>query len=52
MLYAAQIMSATALELVKRPALLEDARKELDERLQGRAYECPIPADVQPALVR
>lgn len=52
MLYASQIMAATALELVKRPELLEDARRELDERLQGRAYECPIPADVQPALVR
>ncbi len=52
MLYAAEIMAATALEMLTRPELLAAARQELDERLQGRVYECPIPAEVQPGLMR
>jgi aminobenzoyl-glutamate utilization protein B len=51
MLYAAEIMAATALEMLTRPELLAAARQELDERLQGRVYECPIPAEVQPNII-
>ncbi len=52
MLYAAQIMAATAWEMFTRPEVLRAARDELDERLYGQPYVCPIPAEVKPGLVR
>ncbi|WPP41657.1 M20 family metallopeptidase [Paenibacillus hunanensis] len=50
MLYAAEIMAATALEMLTRPELLAAARQELEERLHGQEYVCPIPAEVQPNI--
>lgn len=52
MLYAAKIMAATALDLLQQPEHLQQAQHELQQRLSGQAYECPIPADVHPALSR
>ncbi len=50
MLYAAEIMAAAALEMLTRPELLTEARQELEERLYGQEYVCPIPAEVQPNI--
>jgi len=52
MLYAGKIMAATAVQLLLQPELLQSARNELNERLDGQPYQCPIPAEVQPALQR
>lgn len=46
MVRAARVLAATAIELVRQPALIEKAKAELLERRQGKPYECPIPADV------
>ena len=50
MLLAAKTMAGTAMELFQNPALLAAARQELDQRLGGKPYVCPIPADVMPPL--
>jgi len=46
MVRAARVLTATAIELVQRPELIEQAQAELLERRQGKPYACPIPADV------
>lgn len=52
MLHAGKVMAATALEILQNPDLIEAAKRELQERLVGQPYSCPIPADVQPAASR
>lgn len=47
MLHAGKIMAATALEVMQRPELVEQAKAELKERLNGQAYENPIPQGVK-----
>ncbi len=46
MVRAARVLAATAIELVRKPELIAQARAELLERRQGNPYVCPIPADV------
>ncbi|WP_426957924.1 M20 family metallopeptidase [Muricoccus radiodurans] len=46
MVQAAKAMAATALDAFRDPELLARAKAELTERRGGRAYECPIPAEV------
>lgn len=52
MLLAAKVMAATALDLLRQPAKLEEAKAELRERLGSESYRCPIPAEVQPSPVK
>ncbi|ANY67095.1 amidohydrolase [Paenibacillus sp. BIHB 4019] len=49
MLHAAKVMAMTGLEALQSPELIAEAKAELKERLQGGAYECPIPAYVKPS---
>ena len=46
MLYAGKIMAAGAYEMVKHPELVEAAKKEFDESMAGKKYECPITDDI------
>ncbi|MCC6175343.1 MAG: amidohydrolase [Chloroflexi bacterium] len=46
MLHTAKALAATALDAILTPGLLERAQAELREKTGGRAYVCPIPADV------
>ncbi len=46
MVRAARVLTATAIELVRQPQLITQAKAELLERRQGKPYACPIPADV------
>lgn len=48
MLTAAKVMSATAIDLFHNPQTLQIAKEELQAKLQGTTYVCPIPAEVQP----
>ncbi|NKJ50673.1 amidohydrolase [Burkholderia sp. SG-MS1] len=50
MLLAAKTIAASALELFVNPGLLDQARQELDQRLRGHAYVCPIPDEVSPPI--
>lgn len=52
MVRAARVLAATAIELVRQPALIEKAKAELLERRQGKPYECPIPEDVPLPFLR
>ena len=49
--YAAKIMAATAVELIKYPEILEDAKKEHLENVGPAGYEPPIPKDVKPKAI-
>ncbi|QCP48607.1 amidohydrolase [Trinickia violacea] len=44
---AAKILAATALDLLRNPSVLEDAKAELLAYRNGLDYVCPIPADVE-----
>ena len=48
MMHAAKAMAITAADFINDPALLEQAKAEFIASTAGRAYQCPIPEDVQP----
>jgi aminobenzoyl-glutamate utilization protein B len=50
LIFAAKTLSASAIDLLTKPSLLKEAKNELAERLQGRAYASPIPPDLKPPL--
>ncbi len=52
MLKAAKAMAGVGLDLLWNPALLEQAKKELTERIGPEGYQCPIPAGVKPSPVK
>lgn len=52
MLHAGKVMAATGIDVLTRPDVIEEAKAELKERLEGKTYVCPIPADIQPAARR
>jgi aminobenzoyl-glutamate utilization protein B len=52
MFHAAKALTATALDAIISPDLLERARAELVERTDGKPYVCPIPDDVVPPSQR
>ena len=39
-------MAAGAFEMVKDPALVEAAKKEFEESMGGKKYECPITDEI------
>jgi aminobenzoyl-glutamate utilization protein B len=45
---AAKVMALTALEFLRKPALLESMRREFLERTNGMPYRSPLPADPKP----
>ncbi|KIL41231.1 amidohydrolase [Gordoniibacillus kamchatkensis] len=49
MLHAGKVMAATALEAMRNPAVLAEAKAELSRQLAETAYTCPIPKDVKPS---
>lgn len=50
MLHAAKVLAATGAELLRQPALLEDAKRELRSSGGLESYVCPIPPDVRPPV--
>ena len=50
MVHVAKVMAGTAVELLRDGDLVRRAKDEFADRLGGRSYECPIPAEVGPAL--
>ena len=51
MLFAAKAMAGTVIDLFESPETLEAAKAELNKRLGGGKYVCPIPADVKPRAI-
>ncbi|WP_254306646.1 hypothetical protein [Clostridium sp. 001] len=47
MLHAGKLIASTAVELLKNPELIQNAKAELKERLGGESYICPIPRDIK-----
>ena len=45
---AGEILSDAAINLLEHPELIQKAKEELDNRLQGETYKCLIPKDVKP----
>ncbi len=52
LVHAAKAMAATAVSLIRNPAILAEARDALDARLEEAPYRCPIPDEVLPPVVR
>ena len=50
LLFAAQTIAVSILDLFIRPELLKKAREEFAERTQGREYQSPLPPDLKPPL--
>lgn len=50
MIAAAKIMACTGVDLLTKPELLESAKKDWVENLEGETYPNPLPADVKPAI--
>ncbi|MEK5232770.1 M20 family metallopeptidase [Lysinibacillus sp. FSL K6-0232] len=47
-LFAGKAIACTAISALENPALIEDAKVELAQRLDGEAYEALIPQDLVP----
>jgi aminobenzoyl-glutamate utilization protein B len=50
LIFASKVIAASGLDLLTRPELLKRVRDEWEERLSGRVYKPPIPADLKPPL--
>ena len=50
LIFASKVIAASGLDLLTKPDLLRAVREEWEERLAGRAYKPPIPADLKPPL--
>jgi aminobenzoyl-glutamate utilization protein B len=50
LLFASKIIATSGLDLLTKPDLLKAVRDEWEDRLAGRVYEPPIPADLAPPL--
>ncbi len=50
LIFASKVIAASGLDLLTKPSLLKAVRDEWEERLAGRVYKPPIPADLAPPL--
>ncbi len=48
LIYAGQVLAATAIDLINNTEKIEEAKEELKIRLGNNKYVCPIPKDVKP----
>lgn len=46
---AAKVLACTAVELIRQPQLIQEAKDELEKRLNGRTYEPLFEENIQPA---
>jgi aminobenzoyl-glutamate utilization protein B len=50
MLKAAEVLAEAGFELMTQPEILKAAKREFDERREGRAYKSAMPPDQKPAF--
>jgi aminobenzoyl-glutamate utilization protein B len=48
MLVAAKVLAASAVDLIKKPEILRDAKEEFARATKGKRYESPLTADATP----
>ncbi|MGN0477279.1 MAG: amidohydrolase, partial [Ruminococcus sp.] len=51
MLYAGQIIAATAIDVCNNPKIIETAWKQLKEKTGNHPYHCPIPPEITPEIL-
>ena len=51
MLYAGQIIAATAIDVCNNPEIIETAWKQLREKTDNHPYHCPIPPEITPEIL-
>ena len=51
MLYAGQIIAATAIDVCNNPEIIETAWKQLKEKTGNHPYNCPIPPEITPDVL-
>lgn len=52
MITAGKVLALTGFDALMNPEIIEAAKAELNEKLEGEHYVCPIPSDVMPAINR
>ena len=51
MLYAGQVLAATAMDVCNHPEIIEEAWKQLKEKTGDKPYHCPIPPEITPDIL-
>lgn len=51
MLYAGQIIAATAIDVCNNPEIIETAWRQLKEKTGNHTYHCPIPPEITPEIL-
>ncbi|MDL2248189.1 amidohydrolase, partial [Tyzzerella sp. OttesenSCG-928-J15] len=51
LLHAGQVIACSAIDLIENPELIEKAKAELNDRLDGGKYVCPIPKGIKPRKI-
>ncbi|MBQ6833988.1 MAG: amidohydrolase, partial [Lachnospiraceae bacterium] len=50
-LLAGKVLAATAIDLIEKPDILQEAKDEYDAKMKRYGgYFCPVPADAVPAV--
>ena len=52
MLFAAQVLAQASVTLIENLDLVAQAKEEHQRRTGGKPYECPIPPEVLPAILK
>ena len=45
-------MAKTAVDILRQPELAEEAKADLEKKLDGRKYKTIIPEDVRPGMIK
>ncbi|NIR15871.1 amidohydrolase, partial [Candidatus Bathyarchaeota archaeon] len=48
--FASKVMACSVLDLLMKPEILVKAKEEWKEKMVGRKFESPLPADLKPPL--
>lgn len=51
LIYSAQVLAGTAVDLLEDDSLIKAAKAEFDRRMNGQKYVSPIPAEVKPRAI-
>ncbi len=51
MLFAGEVLAGSGIDLIENPVLVDQAKKELQDKIDGHPYQCPIPPLVKPTIL-
>lgn len=52
MLHAGKVLAGSAIDLFLNPSLIDQAKAELNDKIEDTPYVCPIPKDVKPSPLK